>query len=459
MCEPSPSAPESKASASGSPSSSPSSPSSSSSGTPSASGSSPPATPGSPSAATSSWQPSLFGSSDSETPPMATSTSSRRASPANRGQRRGSGSGPRTTAGSGPSSRSGFAWYDRATSSWRTSQGSLVEGLDTYSETWPRWGTMRRGECFPARPWEPATAGSECSSWQSSEPLGSARPTPVASDQKSGAVGDYGNSRPLRDEALKWGTPTAQDAYPSNGLSGDDTSLPLRVQAARMADPWPTPKACVDKMGLPRENDRGDIQAAALGWPTPTTNNRNHPNNRTGKCLEELATELLPWPTPTAGSYGTNPPGCASLVGPVRPSLETLARGAEWATPPPVWPRPTFLGVSLPHWLLWTNLIWEPLRLTSLTLAEALAVAVLTVPVECFPHGRFGPQDETSIGDASTQDSGRRLNPLFVEWLMGAPIGWSDPSINLDCEPWATACRLLLAPLLGACCPPHWRAH
>jgi hypothetical protein len=32
--------------------------------------------------------------------------------------------------------------------SWRTPQCSLLEDLDVFSETWPRWGMMRDGECW-----------------------------------------------------------------------------------------------------------------------------------------------------------------------------------------------------------------------------------------------------------------------------------------------------------------------
>lgn len=49
---------------------------------------------------------------------------------------------------SGASSIESFASYDRATSSWRTSQHSLTEAWAEFSETWPQAGTMRSGECF-----------------------------------------------------------------------------------------------------------------------------------------------------------------------------------------------------------------------------------------------------------------------------------------------------------------------
>jgi len=44
-----------------------------------------------------------------------------------------------------------LARFDPASCSWKTPQCSLVEGLDEFSETWPRWGSMRNGVCW-ARP-------------------------------------------------------------------------------------------------------------------------------------------------------------------------------------------------------------------------------------------------------------------------------------------------------------------
>jgi len=47
-----------------------------------------------------------------------------------------------------------LAKYDRNLRSWRTAQHSLCEGLESYLETWPKWGLMLNGEC-----WELATLG------------------------------------------------------------------------------------------------------------------------------------------------------------------------------------------------------------------------------------------------------------------------------------------------------------
>jgi hypothetical protein len=41
-----------------------------------------------------------------------------------------------------------FTKYDPDSCSWRTHQCSLLEDLESFSETWPRWGLMQDGECW-----------------------------------------------------------------------------------------------------------------------------------------------------------------------------------------------------------------------------------------------------------------------------------------------------------------------
>ncbi len=69
-----------------------------------------------------------------------------------------------------------FARYDRATSSWKTRQHSLLEDSDVYSETWPRWGLMRDGESSAQRTLVPSIG----------ENGSGLLPTPTATDYKGG---------------------------------------------------------------------------------------------------------------------------------------------------------------------------------------------------------------------------------------------------------------------------------
>lgn len=63
-------------------------------------------------------------------------------------------------AGSGESLRGSFARYDRSMSSWRTAQISLLGASDECLETWPRWGLMVDGACYPQKPLEHGTCES-----------------------------------------------------------------------------------------------------------------------------------------------------------------------------------------------------------------------------------------------------------------------------------------------------------
>lgn len=58
-----------------------------------------------------------------------------------------------------------FAKYDHATRLWRTRQFSLLGGLTEYSETWPKWGSMRNGECLERPMSERPTCESESGLW------------------------------------------------------------------------------------------------------------------------------------------------------------------------------------------------------------------------------------------------------------------------------------------------------
>jgi hypothetical protein len=55
---------------------------------------------------------------------------------------------PTSEAGSGEKCAGSLAKFDRATSTWKTAHCSLLGDSGSSSVTWPRWGSMRNGECW-----------------------------------------------------------------------------------------------------------------------------------------------------------------------------------------------------------------------------------------------------------------------------------------------------------------------
>ncbi len=58
-----------------------------------------------------------------------------------------------------------LAKFDPDTSSWKTAQLLLLGGLEEFSETWPRWGLMRAGECWERQTLVPRTSESASGLW------------------------------------------------------------------------------------------------------------------------------------------------------------------------------------------------------------------------------------------------------------------------------------------------------
>lgn len=288
-----------------------------------------------------------------------------------------SGSEPRMNAGFGPRSSASFATWNHASSIWRMSQGSLFEDLDLFLGPWPRSGSVLNGEAIALPAWAPRTSGNEYSSW----------PTVTVN----------GND----NEAKAWSTPTAADHQSIyEGTHGN-----LREDAAR----WHTPRACADKMGKPRENDRDDLQAQAQAWatwPTPVASDSNRQSEsyiRGNPTLLGAAREA--WPTPTARDHRS---GLSNQHENSRPLNEVATR----------WPTPD-ASVSLGF-----NQSDSP----GATIRPALAAKARQITTHLREReremisGRLDPQE---TGAESTPPSGL-LNPAFVGWLMGFPPGWTS---------------------------------
>ena len=169
--------------------------------------------------------------------------------------------------------------------------------------------------------------------------------------------------------------------------NGNGAGIPLAMAAIL----WPTPKASAAKMGLPRANDQGDLQAAAVAWPTPTAN-----------CSTGAGTE--------GRDGGSN--------------LQTMANGWAWPT-------------ARDH------------KDGSCAESQTPTNALLGRQAARWEHSRpdlaTGKAGDTSYRTVPT--SRPRLNPAFVEWLMGWPEGWANPChpvASCSYHSWETVSCLLL---------------
>jgi hypothetical protein len=143
-----------------------------------------------------------------------------------------------------------FAWFDRASSCWKTSQRCLDGEWATYSESFPRAGTMRSGIAFRRPPSAPITVGIGSSSselW----------PTPTTSEcgLRIDRIVDASGNPPRHPNQRLYDKVTGRLVSDTLG------------QAVRM---WPTPKAGRPDQDSQFAGDNPTLARAVRLWPTPT---------------------------------------------------------------------------------------------------------------------------------------------------------------------------------------------
>jgi len=164
---------------------------------------------------------------------------------------------------------------------------------------------------------------------------------------------------------------------------------------------------CLQRRKSARHID--ESESSSSGWPTPTST-----ANQTSPSMTKHPGCRAFWPTPdcTMRPHEGNVRMLRKAVDLGMPKEEADAiLGRDIAKPQgklPAWPTP----MARDH-------------------------KDGTEPSDKAPtNGLLGRQAPRVIGAISPSTSGRQLNPLFVEALMGFPVGWTD------CAPLATLCAL-----------------
>ena len=149
-----------------------------------------------------------------------------------------------------------------------------------------------------------------------------------------------------------------------------------------------------------------------LGTPTATMSVRSEPFRR---GAAPTPAEFVKWPTPRAGNPGSRPNGKGGKV--LAEEVEIAAglrqRGER------MWPTPTTLrGISKEA----AEKEWE--RKGSADLR--MAVHLWPTPTAHNAKETTAPSENDRNTPTLAAQVGGQLNPTWVEWLMGWPLGWTD---------------------------------
>jgi hypothetical protein len=327
---------------------------------------------------------------------------------------------PMTQGICGPTSQTELPLVSQAQSSSRTSKDTLPLGCVTSCATWDEWVTEQRGECLARLKSARLTNVSASSS-------SGGFPTPVVGDSwtpsseaSTRREWEHGNLRGVA--AANWPTPQANEIenqnkeYRSatNAYRGDKKVQPMLADACKKN--WPTARARDWK-------DSGDQQklaelykrdqclpraVAKFGQPDPA----NH--STTGKNPEQ-------WPTPRAAENDENletwekrrerkEKEGINLHLP----LSVKVRKEDWATPNARDCGGHTITKNYPDGFN-KNLVTDVAKADS-----------WPTPLED-DASNVNPSDKrmkTLV--SSTKGSGMKLNPNWVEQLMGLPAGWTQ---------------------------------
>ena len=292
--------------------------------------------------------------------------------------------------------------------------------------------TERSGDCSARRKQARLTNASECSSWQ-----GWATPMSGTKDHMSSSVEYYqrrqriGKQVDLNGQVIldNWATPNTMDHLQA-GISGSfkESLTGRRKRSSNLREQvnpnWPTASA---------SDTEGGSQADRVEWTEKgaTLRKKNKPHMTYGAKLRDAVENHENWPTPRAGNPGSRKPGTGGKI---------LAEEAKknWATPT------TQEAKNVPYHGK------KGERPNDLTLLGQAQVEILAGPPAqeksstsgknhgSWPTPRVGGNEkaETSIKrgrgvsltGAVAKDATQtpKLNPSWVEQLMGLSTGWTD---------------------------------
>lgn len=295
----------------------------------------------------------------------------------------------------GPQSLASLARLNPSAAGLKTSVDTSLWGSSRSEPTFKDWATALRRDSLQRRKSARLTSESGCSSLR----------WPTIRSEDAESCGQHpGAADALNKTAERWQTPTDLTFNTRKQVGAMEREALLPSQA----ETWPTPRTITGgaesgtrKQELGREESGGgDLQAAALAFLPASAR-----------------------PTP-----GANDHKGSAKEGQRRGQLDEAVE-QKWCTPNTMGGGQTSRGPGRND---------EPL-----IDGQAQAVTALSRPDPA----------TSSLGAASSQNaptSRPRLNPAFVEWLMGMPHGWTDfAPVGTEWSDWQRGMRSCLFSLVS----------
>ena len=326
----------------------------------------------------------------------------------------------RTTQGTcGPTSQTAFDFSNPGSVSLKTSKDISAWGCPTSSKTWQEWVIERRGAYSVRLKSAHRISASGCSSW----------PSPVASEVRQGfqdrSRGMKGSQESLTTVVVKsWPTPNCMDVITPNrdlmqmeskGHWGKGMNT---GKLSEMVKSWPTPNAADPRQGGATQGARKspNLSIAIYGPPVPASSSTD--GSRPG----------LSWPTPQTMD-----------VLPVRP-VETFAESNRTRGGRKNRQALSNLREAI-HSPVYQVKQWQTATVS--TGAHRQKDGSMTDKLDQQVKNWATARSGMARGNKFTYDRGKgnieeqagasvqgggKLNPRWVETLMGLPVGWTMPS-------------------------------
>lgn len=197
-------------------------------------------------------------------------------------------------------------------------------------------------------------------------------------------------------------TDTAYEQSPRSGVKGNhNLALPIAVGQ------WPTPRAGDSESPGPHHGHADSLHSSTADWRTPAS--RDWKGESAASWRTRTDGDTIPTLSDQVASCGLLAPGG---IGP-----ESIPECGQ----PSQWPTPT---------------------------AQADAGSRNTEGSKAHPGTGLADAALTGSSASGRQGNRRRLNPLFVEWLMGWPRGWTDfGPVATEWCPWLQRMRSALSAL------------